>query len=284
MDSKKWRRANVLAVDDQPANLVTLDAVLSSDFNLIRASSGEEALSILQARRDIDVILMDAQMPVMDGFETAARVKQRPECRDIPIVFITAVYNDDPFIKQGYKVGAVDYFSKPFDPEILRVKVGIYASFRQKSDLLKEWERQIEESEELLRAGRQFTATLEHLRMGVIVTDTKGRIRHVNAEAADAGLAGWWDRDGRLVEGCSGAMAKALGPSGETEHETCDVRGPDGASRSLLCTASPLRNPDGVAVGTVIIVRDVTERRRMERDLERRIQRLASAGAEAQAG
>ena len=283
MDVKKWRRANVLAVDDQPANLVALDAVLSSEFNLIRALSGEQALSILQERCDIDVILMDVQMPGMDGFETASRVKKLPACGDIPIVFITAVYNEDPFVKRGYQAGAVDYFSKPFDPEILRVKVGIYASFRQKSDLLKEWERQIHESEELLRAGRQFAAMMEHLRMGVVVTDGAGRIRYTNGEAGDAGFAPWWDADGQLIEGCSTAMARALG-EGETAHETCEVRGADGASRSLLCTASRLSGPDGLAGGVIVIVRDVTERRRMERDLERRIQGLASAGAEVQAG
>ena len=171
MDSKRWRRANVLAVDDQPANLVTLDAVLSGEFDVIRASSGEEALSILASRDDIDVILMDVQMPGMDGFEAAARVKQLPGCQDIPIVFVTAVYNEDPFVKHGYKVGAVDYFGKPFDPEILRLKVGIYASFHQKADLLKAWAHQVEQSEELLRAGERYSAMLERHRRGAVVTD-----------------------------------------------------------------------------------------------------------------
>jgi len=176
MDAKRWRRPNVLAVDDQPANLVTLDAVLSTDFDVIRASSGEEALSILQSRDDIDVILMDIQMPGMDGCVAAERIKQLPECRDIPIVFVTAVYSEDPFIKHGYKVGAVDYFGKPFDPEILRLKVGIYASFHQKTDLLKVWAQQVEASEELLNAGRRFTAMLERQRLGVVVTEVESRL------------------------------------------------------------------------------------------------------------
>jgi len=176
MDAKRWRRPNVLAVDDQPANLVTLDAVLSTEFDVIRASSGEQALSILQSRDDIDVILLDVQMPGMDGFEAATRVKQLPECRDIPIIFVTAVYSEDPFVKHGYKVGAVDYFGKPFDPEILRLKVGIYASFHQRADLLKAWERQVEASEELLRAGRRFTAMLERQSLGAIVTDAESRL------------------------------------------------------------------------------------------------------------
>jgi CheY-like chemotaxis protein len=276
MRSRVWRRASVLAVDDQYANLVTLDAVLSAEFDVIRASSGEQALSILQARGgDIDVILMDAQMPGMDGFETVARIKQLPDCRDIPIVFVTAVYNEDPFIKQGYQVGAVDYFSKPFDPEILRLKVGIYASFHQKADLLKAWARHAKESEELLHVGRRFSAELEHLRVGAIVTDTAGRVRHVSAEAADPRLLGWWDDDGRLLDGGSTPITEAL-TQGQTVHETCEVRDADGFPRTMLCTASPLRGRDGALAGAVLIVRDATESRRMEHELERRIRRLVS--------
>jgi len=280
MDPRKWRRANVLAVDDHTANLVALDAVLSPDCDVIRASSGEEALAILHARDDIDVILMDVQMPGMDGFETVAKIKALPRCRDIPIVFITAVYREDPFVKRGYEFGAVDYFSKPFDPEILRVKVGIYAAFRQKSDLLKEWERQLRESEELLHAGRQFSGMLERLRMGVIVTDVAGRICHANPEAIDLGMSEWWDAEGRLLEGRSTSIAHVLA-KGETAHETHEILGADGVPRSLLCTASPLHEPGGALAGVVVIVRDVTERNRLEQDLERRIQHLSSAGSSA---
>ena len=75
-------------------------------------------------------------MPELDGFEVAKRVKAMPECRDIPIIFITAVHTDNPFVVKGYRAGAVDYFSKPFDPEILKTKVGIYVSFRQKAELV----------------------------------------------------------------------------------------------------------------------------------------------------
>ena len=279
MDAKRWRRANVLAVDDQPSNLITLDAVLSAEFDVIRASSGEQALEILRSRGDIDVILMDAQMPGMDGFETSTRIKQLPECRDIPIVFVTAVYNEDPFIKQGYQVGAVDYFSKPFDPDILRLKVGIYASFHQKADLLKAWARQAQQSEELLRAGRRFSAMLEHLRVSAIVTDTAGRVRHASAEAIDPMLLGWWDADGTLLEGRSTAIQRAL-TQGEMTHEPCEVRSADGTARTMLCKATPLRGRDGALAGVVVIVCDVTESREMENELERCVRRLVSEGAQ----
>src|SRR5262245_49549160 len=107
----------VLAVDDTPANLVALEAVLERDFELVPAASGAKAIEILRQRADIAVILMDVQMPVMDGYEAAERIKNLPGCHDIPIVFITAVYREDPHLKRGYQVGGVDYFTKPFDPE-----------------------------------------------------------------------------------------------------------------------------------------------------------------------
>src|SRR5688572_10647168 len=112
------RRANVLIVDDNRANLLALDAVLAVDHNVVDAMSGPAAVAVLQKRQDIDVILMDVHMPGMDGFEAAATIKKIPGCQDIPIIFVTAVYKEDPHIKRGYQVGGIDYFGKPFDPDI----------------------------------------------------------------------------------------------------------------------------------------------------------------------
>jgi CheY-like chemotaxis protein len=266
MESKRWRKANVLAVDDQPANLIALDAVLSGEFEVIRAGSGEEALSILRTRDDIDVIVLDVQMPGMDGFEAAQRMKELPHCRDIPIIFVTAVYQEDPFIKQGYKAGAVDYFGKPFDPEILRRKVGIYASFHQQAELLKAWARQVEGSEELLGAGRRASAMLEQPRLGAIVTDAKGGIRHMSAEGLDLQGLEW-----------PGIAARVLA-DGRTVHETCEVRGADGSVRCIHCTASALKEADGSLAGAVLILCDTTEHRLLEKDLEKCIERLSPAG------
>ena len=127
------QKANLLLVDDQRSNLIALEAVLSSpEYNLILAQSGLEALELVK-QHDIALVLLDVQMPGLDGFETARRMKAIEGCRDIPIIFITAVYTEDPFIKKGYEVGAIDYFSKPFDPETLKLKVGLYSAFRQKT-------------------------------------------------------------------------------------------------------------------------------------------------------
>ena len=163
------KKPPVLAVDDTPGNLIALEAVLDRDFEVVPASSGAQALEILRKRPDIVVILMDVQMPIMDGYECAERIKQLPGCDDIPIVFITAVYREDPYVKRGYAVGGIDYFTKPFDPDLLRLKMGIYSSFRQKAAVLRERELRMVETEELLKAGRKLSAVLESLPVGILI-------------------------------------------------------------------------------------------------------------------
>ena len=119
-------RAKILLVDDRPENLLALEAILGSlDLDLVRAGSGEEALRAL-LRAEFALILLDAQMPGMDGFETAARIKRRVRTKDVPIIFVTAVDKDPNSSYRGYVAGGADYISKPFDPWILRAKVQVF--------------------------------------------------------------------------------------------------------------------------------------------------------------
>src|SRR5688500_11901205 len=106
--SKTKRKPCLLAVDDNPANLIAPEAVLGAEYQLVMAHSGDEAVSILKKRQDFAVILMDLQMPNMDGFEATAEIKRMEGVSDIPIIFITAIYKEDPHIKKGYEMGAVD--------------------------------------------------------------------------------------------------------------------------------------------------------------------------------
>ena len=131
-------RAKILLVDDRPENLVALEAVLGAlDQTLVRATSGEEALKALLTE-DFAVILLDVQMPGLDGFETAAHIKRRERTKDIPIIFLTAVSNGPHHTFRGYAAGAVDYLAKPFDPWILRAKVSVFVELHRKNLLLKE--------------------------------------------------------------------------------------------------------------------------------------------------
>ena len=119
-------RARILLVDDRPENLLALEAILSSlDQTLVRAGSGEEALRAL-LKDDYALILLDAQMPGMDGFETAARIKRRARTKDVPIIFLTAADNEQRNSYRGYAAGGADYLAKPFDPWILRAKVQVF--------------------------------------------------------------------------------------------------------------------------------------------------------------
>src|SRR5688572_29663608 len=168
-------RIKVLAVDDKPANLMALEAVLDDQvYTILSAHSGAEALALLKDNPEMALILLDVQMPIMDGFEVARRIKKMPGFEEIPVIFITAICTEDPFVRQGYDVGAVDYFSKPFDPDVLRRKVKVYASFQQKTHLLREKERQLAETEALLRAARTHAEVLETLNVGVLISDVDG--------------------------------------------------------------------------------------------------------------
>lgn len=132
------QKAKILLVDDRPENLLALEAILSAlDQTLVRASSGEEALKALLTD-DFAVILLDVQMPGMDGFETAAHIKRRERTRDIPIIFLTAINHGPHHTFRGYAAGAVDYISKPFDPWVLRAKVSVFVELYVKNCQLRE--------------------------------------------------------------------------------------------------------------------------------------------------
>src|SRR5688500_2523784 len=134
---------DVLLVDDRNENLLALEAILDPlGLHLIRATSGEEALREV-LRRELAVILLDVQMPGMNGFETAKVIKSRERSRHIPIIFLTAISKEEQYVFEGYSVGAVDYLSKPFHPDVLRSKVSVFVELHQKSRQLREQEQRI---------------------------------------------------------------------------------------------------------------------------------------------
>jgi len=119
-------RANVLVADDRPANVLAIQELLQPlGHNVVSASSGEEVLRAL-LKTEFAVILLDVQMPIMDGFEIAAQIKRREKTRHIPIIFLTAVNQEPSDIFQGYEAGAVDYLTKPVEPWLVRAKVGAF--------------------------------------------------------------------------------------------------------------------------------------------------------------
>ena len=160
-------RAKALLVDDRKDNLLALEAILQGlPVQAVAVQSGEAALKQLLTD-DFAVILLDAQMPTMDGFETATHIKRRERTRHVPILFLTAADRDAQLALRGYAVGAVDYLTKPFDPWVLRAKVSIFVELWTKTEQLKaqaeitrerdtQWQRltdTVDEAARVLRTG-----------------------------------------------------------------------------------------------------------------------------------
>src|SRR3954451_22387941 len=141
-------KVSILIVDDRHDKMLAYQAILSDlEENLVCAKSGKEALRCL-LKRDFAVILLDVNMPGMDGFETASLIRQRPRSETTPIIFISAVNDTDTHVSRGYSLGAVDYILTPVVPEILRAKIAVFVDLFKKTEQVK---RQSEEREKLIR-------------------------------------------------------------------------------------------------------------------------------------
>ncbi|OLT27876.1 response regulator receiver protein [Nocardiopsis sp. CNR-923] len=188
------QKANILLVDDREENLIALEAALTSlDQNLVRASSGEEALKHLLGT-DFAVILLDVVMPGMDGFETAAHIKQREKTKDVPIIFLTAQEVDRHEVFRGYASRAVDYLLKPFDPWVLRSKVEVFVELHQLKAQMREQARSLQRDlgQETGEPGKVLAERLAH------------RSRQVQSDLAalrDHIVAHYQDTDQPLVDG-----------------------------------------------------------------------------------
>jgi len=186
---------NILLVDDQPENLVALEAILSElGANLVKSTSGEAALRCL-LHDDFAVILLDVQMPEMDGFEVATLIRSRKRSRDTPIIFLTAFSSNEQFMFKGYALGAVDYLIKPIAPNVLLSKVAIFIELFKKTDALRQKTKILQQQTAALqRQATQLETVNAELQMseerfrllsncspvGVFVTDTAGNCVYTN--------------------------------------------------------------------------------------------------------
>ncbi|HKO51332.1 MAG TPA: response regulator [Polyangiaceae bacterium] len=178
--------AKILLVDDQPKNLLALNAMLEPlGQEVIQASSGKEALRFM-LRDEFALVLLDVQMPVLDGYEVAELIRARERSRAVPIIFLTAIHRDQRLVARAYTVGAVDYILKPIDPEILRSKVAVFIELYQKGQIIRR------QAEELKRATERefadfrrlsesrYTMLAESMPQIVWTTDAQGRLSYVN--------------------------------------------------------------------------------------------------------
>src|SRR6266545_4938760 len=160
--------ANILLVDDRPENLLALEGILEPlGQNLINAHSGEDALRQLLLH-DVALILLDVQMPELDGFETAALIKRRERTRHVPIIFVTAISTEEAHVFRGYSAGAVDYIFKPFHPDVLRSKVAAFVDLHRMREELRQAER------------RRYRELAEAMPQIVWMADPSGRATYYN--------------------------------------------------------------------------------------------------------
>ncbi|HET6908494.1 MAG TPA: response regulator [Mycobacteriales bacterium] len=154
--------AKILLVDDREENLLALEAILGGlGHELLRATSGQAALKHLLVE-DVSLILLDVQMPEMDGYDTAAHIKTRPRTQDIPIIFLTAIDREAHQAYRGYAAGAVDFLAKPFDPWVLRAKVEVFIGLQEERRRLLERTRDLERRLDAVR-GSQLEAALQRV-------------------------------------------------------------------------------------------------------------------------
>lgn len=175
--SEEQEKAKILIVDDRPANLFALEKILEPlDIEIFEASSGLEAISLV-VRHDFSLILMDVQMPEMDGFETASMIRKNKASREIPIIFVTAIRTESGNIYTGYDSGAVDYLFKPIDPNILLGKVRVFLTlFEQKQELKRK-------NQELKNVKQYLSDVIDSMPSTMIGLDQQKQIVHWNVEA-----------------------------------------------------------------------------------------------------
>jgi response regulator RpfG family c-di-GMP phosphodiesterase len=159
MAKKKEReKVNLLLVDDRKENLIAMEALLESpDLRIIKAESGNQALGLM-LEFDFALVLLDVQMPEMDGFEVAELMRKKEKTRHIPIIFITAINKEEKYVFKGYEMGAVDYLFKPIDPTVLKSKVNVFLELHRKKN---EMERLINEKNEYILELHQLNKKIQ---------------------------------------------------------------------------------------------------------------------------
>ena len=257
-------KAAILLVDDREENLLALEAVLEPlGHHLVRAESGVGALREL-LRHDFACILLDVDMPELDGFETAKLIKQRGRSRHIPIVFVTALPADDQQVFEGYAVGAVDYIFKPIDAGILRSKVGVFVDLWDKNRRLRE-----QELLELERASEtRYGQLADAMPQIVWRADVTGNATYFNHRwfeytgmtPAEAAASPW--SVVVHVDDLPGWLSK-LGSNEAFEHEV-RLRAVDGTHRWHLTRTAPIRDDLGRVESWVGTATDIDDRRRAE--------------------
>ncbi len=264
-------RARILMVDDHAPNLLALEAILAPlGEELVGVTSGEDALRQL-LEGEFALILMDVQMPGMDGIETAALIKQREKSRSIPIIFLTAIAKDPSYIFRGYSQGAVDYLLKPFDPEILRAKVSVFVDLWRRGELIKRQQAMLraQELRDIERRSEvRFRGLTDSMPQCVWAARRDGEIYYCNRVWAEyAGPGAGMSFFGALPEDELPPVRAAWTASirgGRSLEREQRLRRHDGELRWHLFRVVPERDEHGAIVGWIATATDIDHQKRVE--------------------
>jgi len=271
---KRYRDFRLLAVDDRPSNLYTLRSLIQQhmDVEVLEATSGQQAIDIALQRGDIDLILLDVQMPDLDGFQTASMLKIRRKTRDIPIIFLTAAFKSEEFQQKGYAVGAVDYLTKPIDDNQLINKISTYFRLIEKErDLNRVLEQQVAARTEELRAANQYLqGIIANMGEALLVLEPGGSIKWVNP--ATCRMLGYSEDEligmpiGDVFEESEqdqaraffGTWLEALIRTGSLSRIEARFIASDGRRVPILFSRTAMTDPQGAITDILCIAKDMT--------------------------
>lgn len=284
-------KVNILLVDDKLENLLALEAILEKlGENLVRATSGEEALRCL-LHQDFAVILLDVQMPGMDGFETATLIRNRGRSRHTPIIFLTAFSTSDQMLFKGYALGAVDYLLKPLDPNILTSKVTVFVELFKKTEAVKQQTAQlVAVNTELRQSEERFRSLSTCSPVGIFETDTEGDCKYTNPryqvicglKAAESLEKKWLESVHPEDKERAIASWSAYICEGREYSEEFRFQAAHGNIRWVQVRSSPMLSSQGDLLGYVGTLEDITERKQAE-EVRAQVIREQTARQEAEA-
>ncbi|MBD2497785.1 response regulator [Nostoc sp. FACHB-280] len=285
-------KVNILLVDDKLENLLALEAILERlGENLVKATSGSEALRCL-LHQDFAVILLDVQMPGMDGFETANLVRSRERSRQTPIIFLTAFSTSDQMLFKGYALGAVDYLLKPIDTNILISKVTVFVELFKKTQAIKEHATQLASvNAELRQSEERFRSLSTCSPVGIFEIDTAGKCKYTNPHyqaicglnAAESLEKQWLEfvhPDDR--ERAIATWSKYLDKGCQNYSEDFQFLTANHSRRWVQVRSSRMVSAQGKLLGYVGTLEDITERKQAE-EVRAQIIREQTARQEAEA-
>jgi PAS domain S-box-containing protein len=268
----------ILLVDDLPENLFALEVILSTeDYVCVKANSGNDALKILLHEQDFAIILIDVQMPLMDGFETVELIRQIEKLKHVPIIFLTASMDNPAQIFKGYEAGAVDYMIKPLSPEILKAKVAVFV------DLYKKNQELLVQAEQLQKLNNELTAQkllseyslslIEATHDPLFTINAEGKITDMNNASENVtgilrkkligtDFADYFTEPQKAREVYQNVFEK-----GSITDSPLILRHNNGKLTDVLFNGSVYKDVKENVLGVVMVARDVTDQKRTEKEL-----------------